>query len=62
MFPPLCFVDINSGIVPLSSKEILKDTLLEEEYLLISDNRPDMQFKFKIIEMFQNISMKLASD
>jgi len=62
MFPPLCFVDISSGIVPESSKEIMKDSLSEEQYRLISENSTDMQFKFKLVEMFQNISMKLAND
>jgi len=62
LFPPLCFVDVNSGIVPESSKEIMKDNLGAEEYRLISDDTVDVQFKFKIIEMFQNISTKLAKD
>ena len=30
MFPPLCFVDVSSGIVPDSSKEILEDNLDSE--------------------------------
>lgn len=60
MFPPLCFVDVTSGIVPEESKETIKDNLSEEEYKLLSENSEDMNFKFKIVEMFQNISIKLA--
>lgn len=30
MFPPLCFVDVSSGIVPDSSKEILEENLDSE--------------------------------
>ena len=56
MFPPLCFVDISSGIVPNESKENLKENLEPEEYTLISDNESeDIKFKFKIVEMLQNI-------
>ncbi len=63
MFPPLCFVDISSGIVPDDSKEELEDALDDEEYDLItnSENRSEIKFKFKIIEIFENIKMQLAS-
>ena len=60
MFPPLCFVDVTSGIVPEKSKENIKENLSEEEYKLLSDTSDDISFKFKIVEMFQNISIKLA--
>lgn len=60
MFPPLCFVDVTSGIVPDESKEIIRENLSEEEYELLSENSNDMNFKFKIVEMFQNIGIKLA--
>ena len=53
MFPPLCFVDISSGIVPDESKEQLEDTLSEEEYALVSEeDEPQFKFKFKILEFF----------
>ena len=60
MFPPLCFVDVTSGIVPNDSKEILQENLSQEEYNLISKNTDDINFKFKIVEMFQNINIKIA--
>ena len=60
MFPPLCFVDVTSGIVPEESKENIKENLSEEEYKLLSNTSDDISFKFKIVEMFQNISIKLA--
>ena len=37
MFPPLCFVDISTGIVPEDSKETIKDSLHTEEYNLINN-------------------------
>ena len=53
MFPPLCFVDISSGVVPEESKEQLEDDLSEEEFALVSeDSKPQIKFKFKILEFF----------
>ncbi len=53
MFPPLCFVDISSGVVPEESKEQLKNNLSDEEYSLISCNSSsDIHFKFKLLEFF----------
>ena len=53
MFPPLCFVDITSGVVPEESKEQLEDDLSEEEFALVSeDSKPQIKFKFKILEFF----------
>ena len=60
MFPPLCFVDVTSGIVPEDSKDTIKENLSQEEYNLLSKNTEDINFKFKIVEMFQNITIKLA--
>ena len=62
MFPPLCFVDVTSGIVPEESKGTIKDNLSEEEYKLLSENSNDINFKFKVVEMFKNISIKLAQN
>ena len=57
MFPPLCFVDVTSGVVPEESKEIMQDNLGEEEYSIISDQESsDIQFKFSLIEFFKNIT------
>jgi stage II sporulation protein R len=60
MFPPLCFIDTTSGIVPDSSKEIMEENLSNEEFNLISDNSLKTNVKFKIIEMFNKISIKFA--
>lgn len=61
MFPPLCFVDISTGIVPEDSKETIKDSLHTEEYNLINNAQTaDIKFKFKLLEFFQNI--KLANN
>ncbi len=55
MFPPLCFVDISSGVVPDESKEFMKNNLSEEEFALVSNQSDnEIQFKFKLLEFFAN--------
>ena len=62
MFPPLCFVDISSGVVPEESKKYLQDNMSEEEFALISDNsNSDIKFKFKILEFFNKNGLILAN-
>ena len=36
MFPPLCFIDVTSGVVPDESKELLKENMNKEDFALIS--------------------------
>ena len=64
MFPPLCFVDVTSGIVPEESKENLQDNLGEEEYDIISNTEDSeiVNFKFKIVEFFENLGIQLANN
>ena len=53
MFPPLCFIDISSGIVPEESKEYLKNNMSDEDFALISNQENNtLQFKFKLLELF----------
>ena len=53
MFPPLCFIDVTSGVVPEESKKQLENYLSEEEFALVSeDSDIKIQFKFKILEFF----------
>lgn len=51
LFPPLCFVDISSGIVDEEDLEDLENNLNDEEYKLITDSNNKIKFKFKIIEL-----------
>ena len=63
MFPPLCFVDISSGVVPESSKQILKDELTEEEFTLISNqSNSDINFKFKLLEILSRSNLLTAKN
>jgi stage II sporulation protein R len=62
MFPPLCFVDVSNGIVPEASKEALQKNLTPDEYELITNNTDSkIKFKFKIVELFEESKIKLAS-
>jgi len=60
MFPPLCFVDASTPKMDDDALKILKDTLSEDEYNLItnSDNA-NIEIKFKIYEMWQNGKQKV---
>lgn len=65
MFPPLCFVDASKGIVPDSSKAQLKNVMTEEEYRLVMSNSTntdsEVKIKFKIVELFQQSKVKMAT-
>lgn len=54
LFPPLCFVDISSGVIDDNSKENLKENLSEEEFAIITSNNGTIKLKFKILEIFSN--------
>lgn len=61
MFPPLCFVDTTTGIIPASSKESLHEELSDENYKIVSDARNvNYSFKFKIVEFFENSGLITA--
>lgn len=58
MFPPLCFVDDQNGVIDEKTDKKLKEVLTTEEYdLIIAKNKTEvsnLKFKFKITEVFQN--------
>lgn len=60
MFPPLCFVDVSSGVVPEDSKETLEESLSDEEYELISGSSTEFEVKFKFVEFFENFKNTFA--
>lgn len=63
MFPPLCFIDVSSGIVDESSKELLENELTEEEFALVSDDSDsEINFKFKLLEFFSNSGLLTAKN
>ena len=56
LFPPLCFVNISSGVIDEEGTEYLKENLSEEEFAIVSSNNSDIEFKFKIIEFLNKKS------
>lgn len=63
MFPPLCFIDVTSGVVPEESKEELKENMTEEDYALISETDDmELNFKFKILEFFTDSGLLTAKN
>jgi len=61
MFPPLCFVNVSSGIVPEDSKNNLKENLSDEEFSIISnENSSQVKFKFKLIEFLNSVNILTA--
>ena len=51
MYPPLCYLDVATGVVPLEGKEQLENELNEEQYKLITDKEhKNYQVKFKLVE------------
>lgn len=59
MFPPLCFVDEENGIIDEETDSKLQSVLDEEEYELItSENKTEVntvKLKFKIVEVVKSI-------
>ena len=62
MFPPLCFVDASSGVVPEESKEDLENSLTDEEFSIVSDTEenPSFKLKFKILEILNDTGLITA--
>lgn len=60
MYPPLCYIDAASGVVPLEGKEQLQKELTEEQYKLVESNNQERkyQIKFKIVDTINSIFCK----
>lgn len=55
LFPPLCFIDISSGMIDSESQNYLKENLSDEEFSIVTEDSNEVKFKFKIIE-FLNLT------
>ncbi|WP_027703082.1 stage II sporulation protein R [Metaclostridioides mangenotii] len=59
MFPPLCFVDEENGVIDKETDEKLRSVLSDEEYKLITQKNRDSagktKMKFKIVEIMEKI-------
>lgn len=59
MFPPLCFVDDQNGVIDEKTDKKLREILTVQEYdLIMAGNKNEvnnLKFKFKIAEVFQGL-------
>ena len=59
MFPPLCFIDEENGVIDKSTDEKLKSVLTEEEYkMIVQEDEQEttrVEIKFKILELLEGI-------
>ncbi len=65
LFPPLCFIDVKSGLTDQRTKEELKEVLTEEEYNMIntaatSEGQLPIKLKFKVVEILEESKWKLS--
>lgn len=59
MYPPLCYLDVATGVVPLEGKEQLETELNEEQYQFITrQNEDKYEIKFKLVETINSIFCK----
>lgn len=59
MYPPLCYLDGATGVVPLEGKEQLETELNEEQYQFITrQNEDKYEIKFKLVETINSIFCK----
>lgn len=51
LFPPLCFVDISSGVIDNESEDFLKENLSKDEFAIITNSSKEVKLKFKLVEL-----------
>lgn len=58
MFPPLCYVDAATGVVPMEGKEELQEQLTPEQYDLICKEGKPYEIRFKIVDTVNSVLHK----
>lgn len=59
MYPPLCYVDAASGVVPVEGKEQLKQKLNEDQYkLVLNKSEKRYEVRFKIVDTINSYFCK----
>ncbi len=65
LFPPLCFIDAAQGEMSEEAKQVIKQTLTEEEYKLIANADMNAEIpvviKFKVVEWWQNSRTRIQA-
>ncbi len=52
LYPRFCFVDAACQEVPAESRELLQDTLNQDDYLALQDHRPEIILRFRLFPSF----------
>lgn len=56
LYPPLCFVDASTGVLPDESKETLKESISESEYEYVTeDANQEISFRFKYLTFLNEL-------
>lgn len=56
MYPPLCYLDAASGVVPIEGKEKLLEELNQEQYNLVTDHsKINYEVRFKVVDMINSV-------
>ena len=58
MFPPLCYVDAATGVVPAEGKAKLQEQLTDEQYNMICNADAPYEIRFKIVDKVNNLLKK----
>ena len=58
-YPPLCFTEQTCGTLSPEGKAILKEHLSDESYNLISETGVEIEYKLKIVELFNQLKQKI---
>ena len=59
MYPPLCFSESSIGVADGKSQHILKESMGDISYEIISDESVKTVPAFKVVEMWQNLKEKI---
>ncbi|MEY8355574.1 stage II sporulation protein R [Lachnospiraceae bacterium 54-53] len=51
LYPPLCFTDSSYAVVPDTSKEILRESIDESDYKILSQESPKIRIRLKLVEL-----------
>ena len=58
LFPPMCMIDSLTCELPEESEEILGSSVSTETFNIITSDLPQYKFKFKIIDLINDLSLK----
>lgn len=55
LFPPMCLIDSSTCEITESSETILENSLNDETFSILFSETPEYNFKFKIVDFFNNL-------